>query len=165
MKNILIGAFLLCSFASFSQKTDSVKTVPWEKIYRASAAKINDLVHTKLDVSFDYSKSWMYGKAWITLHPHFYATDSLNLDARGMQINEIAIIKSGKHFPLKYTYDSLNLRITLDKTYKGGENYIVFIDYIAKPNEIKLKGSTSMTKGVRQNSLFSELGNFLAICY
>ena len=136
MKQIVLVVLLLCSFAAFSQLQDSVKSEPWEKIYRASDTKINDLVHTKLDVSFDYSKSWMYGKAWITLHPHFYATDSLKLDARGMQINEVSLQKSGRNIPLKYSYDSLNLHITLDKTYLGGENYTVFIDYIAKPNEI-----------------------------
>jgi aminopeptidase N len=29
---------------------------PMMKIYRATPAKINDLVHTKLDVRFDYNK-------------------------------------------------------------------------------------------------------------
>ncbi|MGC1392521.1 MAG: M1 family metallopeptidase [Bacteroidales bacterium] len=147
MKNILLGAFLLCSFVSFSQKPDSVKTESWKSIYRASATKINDLVNTKLDVSFDYSKSWMYGKAWITLHPHFYPTDSLNLDAKSMNINEVSIVKGTKRIPLKYRYDSLNLYITLDKTYKAGENYTVFINYVAKPNEIKRKGSAAISGG------------------
>ena len=136
MKKIILVLLLLYTSAVFSQIQDSVKSEPWEKIYRASATKINDLVHTKLDVIFDYSKSWMYGKAWITLHPHFYATDSLNLDAKGMQVNEVSILKAGKYIPLKYSYDSYNLRIRLDKYYSGGENYTVFIDYIAKPNEI-----------------------------
>ncbi len=135
---------MLISILAFSQKPDSDKSDGWKKIYRATATRINDLVNTKLDVKFDYSKSWMYGKAWITLHPHFYATDSLNLDAKGMNINEVAIIKSGKHVPLKYVYDSLSLRITLDRTYKGGENYIIFIDYVAKPNEIHEKGSMAI---------------------
>jgi len=142
MKNFISGAFLLCSLACFSQKTDTVKTENWENIYRASAAKINDLVHTKLDVRFDYSRSWMYGKAWITLHPHFYTTDSLNLNAKGMTIHEVSMIKSGKHFPLKYSYDSRNLRIILDKSYRGGENYTVYIDYISKPDEIRENGSS-----------------------
>ena len=62
-----------------------------------------------------------------------------------MNINEVSIIKAGKHIPLKYDYDSLNLRITLDKTYKGGENYTVFIDYVAKPNDIKEKGSMAIS--------------------
>jgi len=145
MKRVILGVFMLCSFACFSQKADSVKSEGLKKIYRASATKINDLVHTKLEVSFDYSKSWMYGKEWITLHPHFYSTDSLNLDAKGMKINEVSLIKSGRHFPLKYTYDSQNLRINLDKTYKGGEDYSVFIDYIAQPNEIKAKGNPAIS--------------------
>ncbi|MFA5328967.1 MAG: M1 family aminopeptidase [Prolixibacteraceae bacterium] len=147
MRNIVIGAFLICSIACFSQKTDSIQAETWKNIYRASATKINDLVHTKLDVNFDYSKSWMYGKAWITLHPHFYATDSLNLDAKGMKINEVSMIKMSHHIPLKYEYDGYNLRIILDKTYKGGENYTVFIEYIAKPDDINEKGSINISGG------------------
>src|SRR5664280_2056936 len=144
MKNILIGVLLLGSILSFSQKPDSVKTEKWKSIYRASATKINDLVNTKLDVSFDLSKSWMYGKAWITLHPHFYPTDSLNLDAKSMNIIEVSIIKAGKHISLKFSYDSLILRIQLDRSYNGGENYTVFIDYIAKPNDIRAEGSAAI---------------------
>jgi len=140
MRTIILGVLLLCSLTSFSQKPDSIKENGPKKIYRASATKINDLVHTKLEVSFDYSKSWMYGKAWITLYPHFYATDSLNLDAKGMTINGIFVIKSGKQLPLKYTYDNKNLRITLDKSYRGGEKYTIFIDYISKPNDISKIG-------------------------
>src|SRR5664279_4205002 len=137
MRNILSGVILLLSITCFSQKQDSIKSENWKHIYRASATKINDLVNTKLDVSFDYSKSWMYGKAWITLHPHFYPTDSLNLDAKSMNINEVSVIKAGKSYPLKYRYDSLNLFIKLDKAYKSGENYTVFINYTAKHNDIK----------------------------
>ena len=147
MKQILLGVLLLGSILSFSQKPDSVKTESWKSIYRASATKINDLVNTKLNVSFDYSKSWMYGKAWITLHPHFYPTDSLNLDAKNMNIYEVSIVKAGKSYPLKYRYDSLNLFIRLDKAYKSGENYTVFINYTAKPNDIKRKGSAAISGG------------------
>jgi aminopeptidase N len=32
----------------------------------------------------------------------------------------------------------------LDKTYKGGENYTIYIDYISKPNEVKVKGSAAI---------------------
>ncbi len=145
MKNIMILILMIGSFTAICQKPDSLKTVSWQKIYRASATKINDLVHTKLAVSFDYSKSWMYGKAWITLHPHFYPTDSLTLSAKRMNINEVSIIKAGKHIPLKFEYDSLKLHIKLDKAYKCGENYTVFINYIAKPNEFKVKGSLAIS--------------------
>jgi len=145
MKKILFGAFILLSISSYSQKQDSVKVEKWKTTYRESAAKINDLVNTRLEVSFDFAKSWMYGKAWITLHPHFYPTDSLRLDAKSMNINEVALFKAGKKIPLKFSYDSLNLKINLDKTYKAGENYTVYIDYTAKPNDIKRKGSAAIS--------------------
>ena len=145
MKNVLAVGLLLLSFTCIAQKQDDKKNEAWKDIYRATPAKINDLVNTKLEVSFDLSKSWMYGKVWITLKPHFYPTDSLNLDAKSMSFNEVSMIKAGKHIPLKYSYDSLNLRITLDKTYKGGENYTLYIDYIAKPDDINSKGSMAIS--------------------
>ncbi len=117
----------------------------WKNILRESNPKVNDLVHTKLDVRFDYAKSYLYGKAWITLKPHFYSTDSLLLDAKGMEIKEVSIIKGAAKSKLKYAYNGKELRITLDKTYKGGENYTVYIDYISKPDELEAKGSAAIT--------------------
>src|ERR1700761_5553576 len=121
------------------QKADD----PAMKIYRATPAKINDLVHTKLDVRFDYKKCYLYGKEWVTLKPHFYPTDSLRLDAKGMDLNNISVIKNGKAIPLKYSYDdSLTVNIHLDKVYHNNETYTIFIDYTSKPNQLKVKGSS-----------------------
>ena len=131
------------SFAN-AQSTEPADTT-LQKGYRQSFTKINDLKHTKLAVKFDYEKAWMYGKAWITLKPHFYATDSLMLDAKGMDIKEVSILKGNTKTSLKYRYDSLQLFIKLDKTYKGGENYTVYIDYIARPNDLKVEGSAAIT--------------------
>jgi aminopeptidase N len=114
-------------------------------IYRVTPQKVHDLVHTKLDVSFDYGKRYLYGKAWLTLKPHFYTTDSLTLDAKGMDFKEIAIINGKIKTPLKYTYDNEQLFITLNKTYKGSESYTIFIEYTAKPDELKAKGSAAIT--------------------
>lgn len=117
----------------------------WKKIYRSFPTKINDLVHTKLDAKFDYSKSYLNGKVWLTLKPHFYATDSLQLDAKGMNIYSVAMVKAGKNIPLKYSYDSMFLSIQLDRTYKKDESYTVYIDYTAKPDEFKSEGSAAIT--------------------
>lgn len=117
---------------------------PLLKIYRAAPARVNDLVHTKLDVRFDYAKRYLYGKAWITLKPHFYATDSLTLDAKGMDIKEVALSRSGKNTPLKYNYDGMILRIRLDKAYQSADSYTIYIDYTAKPDELKTKGSSAI---------------------
>ncbi|HRX93331.1 MAG TPA: M1 family aminopeptidase, partial [Chitinophagaceae bacterium] len=107
--------------------------------------KVNDLVHTKLEAKFDYDKAYMFGKVWITLKPHFYSTDSLELDAKGMDIHEVALVKGTLKKKLKYKYDGWKLFITLDKSYKGGEPYTVYIDYTAKPNEVEVKGSAAIS--------------------
>ena len=116
----------------------------WKKEYRETATRINDLVHTKLDAKFDFSKSYMYGKVWITLKPHFYSTDSLTLDAKGMEIKKVSVVKGNSTKDLKYEYDGWFLHIDLDKTYKGGEQYTIYIDYTAKPDEVKVKGSAAI---------------------
>src|SRR5579863_9541227 len=114
-----------CAFGQTEQKPDD----PLLKIYRGSAPKINDLVHTKLAVSFDYKKCYLYGQEWVTLKPHMYPTDTLRLDAKGMDIKELSLIKDGQHIPLKYSYDdSLSLEIHLDRSYRDDEKYTVYIN-------------------------------------
>ncbi|QTE41012.1 MULTISPECIES: M1 family metallopeptidase [Mucilaginibacter] len=134
---LLSGVFLLtmvrCSLAQ-------------DNNYRQSPARVNDLVHTKLDVRFDYKKRYLYGREWVTIKPHFYPTDSLRLDAKGMDIHTIGILAGGKLSPLKFTYDSLSLAIRLNRTYNRSETYTVFIDYTAKPNE--RKGLRNNEKGL-----------------
>src|SRR6516162_2790352 len=146
-RTLLVSLALIIRIVMMAQApvtTDS-KEDAWKKIYRASATKINDLVNTKLDARFDYSKSYMYGKVWITLKPHFYPTDSLSLDAKGMEIHKVALVRGNAEKTLQYKYDGANLRIDLDKTYKRDQTYTVFIDYTAKPNEYKVHGSAAIT--------------------
>ena len=146
MKKIFLCIAVLAAFSkAFAQPIESPEDTTWKKIYRGSYPKTNELVHTKLEVKFDFEKAWMYGKAWITLKPHFYATDTLTLDAKGMDIKEISIAKGSKKSQLKYSYDSLQLFIKLDKVYKGGENYTIYIQYTAKPNDLIVKGSEAIT--------------------
>jgi aminopeptidase N len=144
--------FLKCTVFSFmalvsvnmdAQNAD--KNTDELAVYRVTAQKVNDLVNTKLDVSFDYGKQYLYGKAWLTLKPHFYETDALTLDAKGMDFKEIAIMVGKEKTPLKYTYDSEQLFITLNRKYKNTEKYTIYIDYTAKPNELKVKGSEAIT--------------------
>ncbi|MEO8862248.1 MAG: M1 family metallopeptidase, partial [Ginsengibacter sp.] len=146
MKKILFAVLLAGFFGSVAaQDEDESQDTAWKHEYRATATRINDLVHTKLEVSFDYDKAWMYGKEWVTLHPHFYSTDSLTLDAKGMEIKEIALIKGTSKIPLKYSYDSAQLKITLDKIYKSGQDYTIYINYVSRPNDLKEKGSDAIT--------------------
>ncbi|TRX32027.1 M1 family peptidase [Flavobacterium sp. ZT3R18] len=128
-----------------AQNAEKEKDKEQLAIYRATPLKVHDLVNTKLEVSFDYGKRHMYGKEWLTLKPHFYETDTLTLDAKGMDFKEIAIVEGTKKIPLKYRYDTEQLFITLNRKYKNAEKYTVYIDYTAKPDELKVKGSAAIT--------------------
>lgn len=113
--------------------------------YQASVTRVNDIIHTKLDVSFDWVKQYLYGKATITLKPYFYPTSTLMLDARGMDIKEVSLVVDKNKTPLTYKYENDVITITLNKEYKAIETYTVFIEYISKPNELKSGGSAAIT--------------------
>lgn len=140
-KGLLISCCLFLLVGVQAQEASD----PALREYRATPTRINNLVHTKLDVQFDYDKSYLNGKAWITLQPHFYATDSLKLDAKGMDIHAVALSNGAKTSPLKYEYDGSHLNIKLDKSYSRNDKYTVYIQYTAKPDELKVKGSAAIT--------------------
>jgi aminopeptidase N len=111
-------------------------------IYNPSRTLAADLIHTRLEVSFDWEKSRLNGKATITAKQHFYASDSLILDAKGMDI--LAVEMNAKKMAYSYK-DSLHLRIQLDRKYNRDENFVVSIQYVAKPDERELGGSAAIT--------------------
>ncbi len=146
-KNVFV--FILMSFGITASTQETAVDTTWKKEYRETAEKINNLIHTKLEVKPDFSKSYLYGKSWLTLRPHFYPTDSLQLDAKGMTINKVALLKGTRQVPLKYEYDDWSLRIKLDKTYKSSESYTIYIDYTAKPDEFQAKYGTDDFLGIK----------------
>ena len=82
---------------------DSAAQQVERKVYRNAYTVFNDLVHTKLEVKVDWIKKYLYGKATITLHPHFYPTDSLILNARGMK-SDCGISIQLFFFPVKRNF-------------------------------------------------------------
>ncbi len=116
-----------------------------ENPYRASYKRVNDLLHTKLEVNFNWEKQQLNGKATLSFKPYFYPTDSLTLDAKGFDIREISLLTATGKSPLKFTYDTAQVHIKLDKTYTRTEEYKVFIDYTAKPEELEAGGSKAIT--------------------
>jgi len=140
---VLAASLALCVPSTGISQVNSAAGAGKET-YRETATKINALVHTKLDVGFDYAKCYLYGKAWITLKPYFYPTDSLRLDAKGMEIKNVSLISAKSLVPLKYSYDGMSLQISLGKVYTRDEKYTVFIDYVSRPNELKAEGSQAI---------------------
>lgn len=136
------------AFSGISQHAPASDT-SWKTVYRETAPRINNLVHTKLDVRPDFSKQWLHGKAWLTLRPHFYPTDSLTLDAKGMEIKKIALVKGTTQTPLQYKYDDWQIRIQLGKTYKANESYTIYIEYISRPDEFEKKYEIDQMLGMK----------------
>ena len=157
MKHVLIIFSLFVLFGCGTKEKDGnnvvVETtsteVPFEQeilpterpVYRASETILTDLMHTKLEVNFIWEESKMNGIATITAKPHFYATDSLILDAKGMVIHSVE--RDSK--PLNYSYKDDYLRIHLGKTFTKEENYTVVISYQARPEEVDAKGSAAIS--------------------
>jgi aminopeptidase N len=135
--------FMMVGHLSIAQpkSTDTA----WKSLYRATPEKVHALVHTKLEASFDIPKANLLGKVWLTLQPHFYASSTVSLDAKGMEIKEVALQQNGSRKKLEYRYDGMKLDIQLDRTYKGGSTFTVYIHYIAKPDELKVQGSAAIT--------------------
>ncbi|NRA12096.1 MAG: M1 family metallopeptidase [Crocinitomicaceae bacterium] len=110
-------------------------------VYNPSETQLTDLIHTKLEVNFDWKQSRMNGVVTITAKPHFYATQELILDAKGMDINSVAM--GGEVVEFAYIEDVLNIQ--LNKEYTRDQEYTVVIDYVSKPDERTTGGSAAIT--------------------
>ena len=144
MKKFLIAALFLGLFFNENTAFAQTETSGRTGVYRATHTKSTELKHTKLRVNFNFEKEQMNGEAWITASPFFYDSNELELDAKAMIISDVALEKNGARTPLKYTYKDDILKISLDKTYQKNQDYTVYIKYVARPNEVKQKGSAAI---------------------
>ena len=108
--------------------------------YHASETRLSDILHTKLDVSFDWTKQYMFGKATITVKPYFYPTSTLLLDARGMEIKEVSLVKKeyqktgmdSKKNPMGQYEATVSEVETKSPLKYGYENYVITIQKTCK---------------------------------
>ena len=88
-----------------------------------------DVKHVALDLRFDWAKRQAWGTATITLAP-LTETDHVALDAAKLTISTVSS-RGGTKLP--FTCDGSdandNLHITLDRTYRAGEDATVVIGY------------------------------------
>jgi aminopeptidase N len=99
--------------------------------YNPSYRRVNDLIHTKLELKFDWEEESVIGQAFLTLAPLFYPTDSVVLDAKDFDISAIKL--EGTNKTLDFAYDGNQITVQLDKVYKKEETYTLSITYIAHP--------------------------------
>ena len=89
MELALALAIALLSFKSADNKTIvSEDKAPYVKeVYNPSETRLNDIVHTTLEVSFDWQNQYVLGSAIMDVKPYFYTTNQLVLDAKGFDIH------------------------------------------------------------------------------
>lgn len=141
-----------------SEQDKPDKTKP--AVYRASNTRSTDILHTRLDVNFDWTNSRMNGIATIYARPYFYPGSMMYLNARGMDIKKLDVFevlevtksKTEKAEVLNpvaaavYRYENDSLKINLGKTFTADKKYMVKIEYVSRPNELKnAKGSAAIT--------------------
>ncbi|MCX8079904.1 MAG: M1 family metallopeptidase [Bacteroidia bacterium] len=121
--------------------------------YRETTPKVNDLIHTRLEVSFDWANARLNGKAQLVLKPHFYPTDICYLNARGMEIKNVSVSipmldknkkNISKTFSPSFVYENDSLKIPLGQSLPSTQYYTVNVEYVAKPNELKTGGSAAI---------------------
>jgi aminopeptidase N len=128
-----------------SDSADQIFTIAAEeRAYRASRTRLMDLLHTKLEVRFDWETQRLIGKALLQFKPYFYPQDKLLLDAKNFDIHTVKLINGTEAKDLKYYYDNLQLMISLDRTYTRQQDIFVEIQYTAKPTEREIGGSEAI---------------------
>ena len=115
-------------------------------IYNPSHKREHDLLHTKLDLRFDWEKEQVMGKATLILKPHFYSTNKIILDAKGFEFHKVVF--EGSSAPLKYEYDDQQIVIDLGKTFKRDEEFKLYFDYTATPSESGGSEAITSDKGL-----------------
>jgi aminopeptidase N len=157
LKRILFLSALAVMFSCSSTKQTSVKVENLPEVnieasantfrsYRGSNTMSSDLVHTKLVVFFDWGRQRLEGQATITLKPHFYPVTSVYLNARGMDILSVKLLEKNNEFKnVFHSYTNDSIFIQLDKQYKLGETYTLWIEYNAKPEELEEGGSDAIS--------------------
>ena len=131
---------LVVSAPVFDPKEKENYTLP---VYNPEAKRSYDILHTKLELSFDWAKQHVLGKAHIDMTPIFYPINEVVLDAKQFIVHSVKLGSKGKD--LEYSYDDSFLSIALDREYKKGEEFNLYIDYTARPNEGPIGGSDAIT--------------------
>lgn len=118
-------------------------------VYHPAYRRTHDLLHTRLDVRFDWEKEMVIGKATLTLAPLFQPSRLLVLDAKNFDFKSIRMAGStGRGLVYEYDEDKQQVTIALDKKYQRGEEYTIELDYTAIPAQSGGSAAITSDKGL-----------------
>ena len=91
---------LLLATSTFAQNdglkltmdTLTVSATAGAPVYRASATRVWDIKHTRVALTFNWNEKTANVHEWIKLRPYFYATDTLEIDAKDLRIDSVMLV-------------------------------------------------------------------------
>lgn len=113
--------------------------------YQGSAKRDFDLLHTELDLAFDWQRQAVIGKARLKIVPYFYPQKELVLDAKDFEVGAIYLLESETQKKLNYRYNEKQLLIYLPELLTSKDTFEVEINYTAFPERNSGAGSEAIT--------------------
>ncbi len=160
-KGIFISLFLLtivgCKINKNQHSQNIIKEVVLNDIkisaklaekppYQPAAERLTDLLHTKLDLSFNWNQQLVYGKALLKCKPYtFKQLSSVTLDAKAFILHRVGLVQGKDTINLNYNYNRQVITINLPKTYQHTDTFNIYIHYTAQPNTIKNLAGKAIT--------------------
>ena len=109
-----------------------------------SATRSVDLLHTRLELAFDWEREAVLGKASLSLTPYFYPIDQVTLDAKGFEVHSVSMGNE----TVPYEYDDFQLNIHLGRAYTRKDTLQLQIDYTAFPSQTGGSSAILSDKGL-----------------
>ena len=113
--------------------------------YKGSAKREVDLIHTDLELDFDFENQTVLGKAVLTMKPYFAAIKSVTLDAQDFEVGKVYVVYQGDSASVGYTYDGQQLMIPLPRLMEKEDTFNLAFSYNAFPEMNSGNGSTAIT--------------------
>lgn len=92
-----------------------------------------DLLHEKVEISFDWARRRANGRATLVMKPWFYSIDRVTLDAKNFDIDKVTLV--GQTGTLKYDYDNEKLTVYPGRKFTRKDTFSLVITYTARPEE------------------------------
>lgn len=113
--------------------------------YKPSARRDFDLLHTELDLEFDWERQAVLGKARLRLKPYFYPQKIVSLDAKDYEVGPVYLVEGKELSKLSYRYDEKRLEVYLPKELSAADTVEIEINYTAFPERNAGNGSQAIT--------------------
>ncbi|WBL43357.1 M1 family metallopeptidase [Algoriphagus halophytocola] len=119
-------------------------------LYKPAATKLFDILHTELDLAFDYQNQTVTGTAELTIRPFFHPQQELVLDAQDFELGRIYYENGGEPQSTGYRYDGQQVRIYLPEEVTRADTFKLSMKYTAFPERNSGPGSAAIsdTKGL-----------------